>query len=112
MENPTNRKDSHRQNAARIFGIPEDQVTDEQRVIGKMDNYHKLYGSNPVTFAEAAINREKHTRNTLHTLLSSMQQDVKDCRICKSYDHCNAHRQFCDGGADFEYVIKKPFYLE
>lgn len=36
--------DLHRKKAAEIFGIPEDQVTPEQRRFGKMANYHEIYG--------------------------------------------------------------------
>lgn len=36
--------DLHRKKAAEIFGIPEDQVTPEQRRFGKLANYHAMYG--------------------------------------------------------------------
>lgn len=38
--------DLHRKKAAEIFGIPEDQVTPEQRRFGKMENFREIY-SNP-----------------------------------------------------------------
>lgn len=36
-------QDIHKQTAAEFFGIPEEEVTDEQRKVGKQINYEKFY---------------------------------------------------------------------
>ena len=41
-------KDIHRQTAALIFGVPEDQVTPEQRRVGKTINFGVVYGMSVV----------------------------------------------------------------
>lgn len=46
--------DVHRQTAAMLFGIPLDQVTDEQRSIGKTGNFSSVYGAGPEKFARKA----------------------------------------------------------
>lgn len=43
--------DPHREMAAEIFGVPRDQVTSEQRAIGKTYNYLRAY-SNPILPAD------------------------------------------------------------
>ena len=39
--------DVHRATAAKMFGVPEDEVTDEQRRQAKATNFGALYGSTP-----------------------------------------------------------------
>jgi DNA polymerase-1 len=47
-----NNDDVHQMTAALMFGIPFDQVTDEQRSIGKTINFSLLYGQGPKGMAE------------------------------------------------------------
>jgi len=46
--------DIHRKNAANIYGIPEEQVTDNQRQLAKRVVHASNYGMGPITFARTA----------------------------------------------------------
>lgn len=45
-------EDLHTKTAAKMFGVPEDQVTYEQRKAAKIRNFEILYGRNVKTFSE------------------------------------------------------------
>lgn len=46
-------RDLHAETAAKMFGVPVDQVTPEQRRAAKIRNFEILYGRNVKTFSEA-----------------------------------------------------------
>lgn len=72
-------RDLHRLTASRIFGVPEDAVTAEQRSIGKRVNFGTLYGMGPRRLQEAlrsegvAISLEE-ARHALETWRATYQQ--------------------------------------
>lgn len=50
--------DIHKQTAAEVFGIPEDQVTSEQRVAARAINFGITYGSNREGMTHKALRAE------------------------------------------------------
>lgn len=60
LNNTTPYEDLHAQAAARIYNIPENQVTEAQRRVGKLSNHHQLYNTGPVTLAKV-INMSQKT---------------------------------------------------
>lgn len=74
--------DVHRKTAAEMFGVPEDQVTPEQRSAARAANFGVLYGPvNPFAH-EGTIDEEAHVR-----IARLLGVDSSTCLVCGVTTH-------------------------
>jgi len=81
-------KDPHRWIYAKMMGISEEEVTDEQRKIGKTINYAIQYGASPFTVAGDLGTSEEHARE----LMSLYWEALPKIKVMRSRLVAEAHR--------------------
>lgn len=100
--------DTHRRTAAEMWGIPEDEVTPEQRSAAQAVNFMSLYGGGTHTQA-GKLSDEVHVR-----IAEKLGANSATCIICGVTTHHRrqdgvfvqvaAHRETCQRGPNLQNI--------
>ena len=104
--------DVHRATAAKMFGIPEDEVTDEQRRQAKATNFGALFGSSPnglVNYfqSQGVTISLKEGTDFLNSWLAAYPNIARWHRHCKSMVEQGAPVEMVDGRRRYLYGEKE-----
>jgi hypothetical protein len=73
-------KDLHKMVASKMYGVPEDEVTDNQRAVAKAANFGLVYLKTAETFAQEYLNNDVQAAVRLFDSIFSLFSGMKDWR--------------------------------